>query len=113
MPPLLKQQQLDLIGRETIAVTASRNIAVTDINTCLLIDSASAVTLTFISDTFPIGAEIDVIRDGTGDVSLVAGTGVTLNRKADPTTHSLAARYSACVCKYVGIDRWILIGDFS
>lgn len=47
-----------------------------DHNLTLVFSNASAITMT-VPDLFEIGERIDVIRDGAGTVSIVAGTGVT------------------------------------
>ena len=60
---------------------------------------------------FPLGTEIEVMQSGLGEVSFVAGTGVTINSKYDYL--SLDAQYSSAILKKLDTDRWALIGDLA
>lgn len=62
-------------------VAASRNIASTDDGVRLISTSATAVTLT-IPSGLPAGFQFRVTQEGAGKVSIVAGSGATVNAQA-------------------------------
>lgn len=94
--------------------SASRTFALTDNGNYIRTTNSSATTITIppnSSVAFPIGAEIVLIQAGTGQVTFVAGSGVTLNSK--DSNLKLSARYSAATCKKVATDTWDIIGDLT
>lgn len=75
--------------------------------------SASAFTVTIPTEAtvpFAIGQKIDLIQYGTGQITVVADTGVTL--KATPTS-KLRTQNSIVACVKIGADEWILAGDLA
>jgi hypothetical protein len=62
------------------------------------------------SVAFPTGVHVDLLRLGTGPVSVTGATGVTVN--ASPST-SLRATYSAATCIHYEHDKWVVVGDLS
>jgi hypothetical protein len=62
------------------------------------------------SVAFPTGVHVDLLRLGTGPVSVTGVTGVTVN--ASPGT-SLRATYSAATCIHYEHDKWVVVGDLS
>jgi len=60
-------------------------------------------------ETFPVGAEIEFIREGQGTVTFtVFGAAVLQSRDS---LLSINARYSAATLKKIDTDEWRLIGD--
>jgi hypothetical protein len=77
------------------------------------VDSASATTVTIPPDSslnLPIGASIDVFQINTGEVTIAAGGGVTVN--ATPGL-KLRTRWSSCTLLKRGANSWIVYGDLK
>jgi hypothetical protein len=94
--------------------TASRTFLLTDVGSYIRTTNSSATTVTIppnSSVAFPVGAEVVVIQAGTGQVTFVAGSGVTLNSK--DSNLKLSAQYSSATCKKVATDTWDVIGDLT
>lgn len=75
--------------------------------------NGSATTITVppnSSVAFPIGTEIDLMQSGAGQVTVVAGAGVTIN--GTPGL-KLRAQWSAATLIKRGTDTWVLVGDLS
>jgi len=67
------------LKRESLLVTASRNLAATDNLKQLYSTSASNFTLIIQAATFALDDEVEVAADSTGTVTIAAGAGVTIN----------------------------------
>jgi hypothetical protein len=77
------------------------------------VNSSSAVTLTVPPNSttaYPIGTSFDLVRMGSGAVTIAAGSGVTVN--ATPGL-KLRAQYSSATLFKRGTDSWLLIGDLT
>jgi hypothetical protein len=73
---------------------------------------ANTVTVpTNASVGFPIGTEITIIQQGTGQTTIAAAGGVTL-RSAGGLLN-LASQYSAATLIKRGTDEWYVIGDLA
>lgn len=82
----------------------------------LLIDMLNTVSATVTvppnsSAAFPIGAQITIVRNGTGTVQFQAGAGVTL--RSDASKFYISAQYAAATLIKRGTDEWYLIGNLS
>lgn len=76
-------------------------------------DSASAVVYTVDDDTLfnhDIGTTISIEQVGLGQVTISAGSGVTLRAAASPSTR---AQYSVVMLTKVAPDTWNLTGDLT
>lgn len=78
--------------------------------------SESADTTIYIpenaSNSFKIGQKVEIIRYGTGAVSIAPISGaVTLNSKND--NRKIASRYSGAVLTKIATNEWLLIGDLT
>jgi hypothetical protein len=64
------------------------------------------------SNSFKIGQKIEVLRLGTGNVSIAPLTGaVTLNSKNG--NRKIASQYSGAVLTKIDTNSWLLIGDLT
>lgn len=94
--------------------TASYTLALTDAGQAVEVNSASAATVTVppnSSVAFPVDTVLEVAGIGTGAVTLVAGSGVTLRT---PTgTLQLRGQYSTVGLRQRAVNDWILTGDLS
>jgi hypothetical protein len=94
--------------------------ALTDANNELITaDNSSAQTYsipTNASVAFPIGAQINIIQIGTGQVTINAvtsGTTTILSNGATAAAPKLRVRYSSATCVKVAADTWYVIGDIA
>jgi hypothetical protein len=62
------------------------------------------------SVSWATGTHIDILRLGTGPVTVAGATGVTVNATPGP---SLRAIYSAATCIHYEGDKWVVVGDLS
>ncbi len=82
-------------------------------DTIIEVSNASAVTVTIPPDStldFPVGTTFDIIQTNTGQVTLVAGSGVTLN--ATPGL-KLRAQWSSATLLKRAANTWLAFGDLS
>jgi len=64
------------------------------------------------SNSFKVGQKVEVLRLGTGNVSIAPLTGnVTLNSKNN--NRKIASQYSGAVLTKVDTNSWLLIGDLT
>lgn len=93
--------------------TSSYTLALADNTNLVEMDSSSANTVTIPSDSavaFPVGSAIDIFQRGTGQTTLVAGSGVTLLYTPGL---KLRARYSAATAIKRSANTWIVTGDLT
>jgi hypothetical protein len=96
--------------------TASYTIALHDVDKLIRVNSTSDLEVTIpaaASVNFPIGSRLEVIRYGTGEVSIVAasGSGVTIRSKNN--NKKISVQYSGAMLTKVDSDEWHLIGDLK
>jgi len=75
--------------------------------------NASASTCTVPPNSsvpFVIGTQIQVVQWGDGELTMVAGSGVTLSRTPG---FKLRDRYSSVTCIKMATDEWLLVGDLE
>jgi hypothetical protein len=91
--------------------TADYTLALTDAAKVVVMDKATALTLTVppnVDVAFVIGQEIKVVQKGAGLLTIAAGAGVTV-RNAGAT----AGQYSRVVLTKVATNEWYLTGDLA
>lgn len=87
-------------------------LQLSDAGKTIVMDSSSSTTVTIPTNAsvpFIVGQRLDVIRYGTGDVT-IGGT-VTINSKN--SNKKIAARYSGATLIKTDTDTWLLIGDLT
>ncbi len=85
----------------------------TDRDTLIECSNASAITVTVppnSSVAYPIGTSIDILQTGAGQVTIAAGSGVTVN--STPGL-KLRAQWSSATLFKRGTDTWVVMGDLS
>ena len=86
-------------------------------NELITANNASAQTYTIplnSSVAFSIGAQINVIQIGAGQVTFVGASGVTVaSTGATAASPKTRAQYSAATLIKVGTDSWYVIGDIA
>ena len=103
-----------IIISSTVPVSAQAGaytLALTDAGAAVELTAATSVAVTVppnSSVAFPVGTVVEILQYGAGQVTVVAGAGVTIR-----TAGSLAARtqYSALSLRKRGTDEWVLSGD--
>lgn len=76
-------------------------------------NSASGVTITIppnSSVAIPVGTSLQVCQAGAGQITIAAGSGVTLRTARSLTTR---AQYSTITIRKRGVNEWILSGDLT
>ena len=103
---------------ETIPLNAQTGttytLAATDAGDLVTLTNASAITLTVPTNAsvpFAIGTQITITRAGSGALTVVGDTGVTVN-SADSFL-KLRTQWSSGTLIKVNTNSWILIGDLS
>jgi len=90
--------------------------------TLVLADDAKVVTMsntaantltvpTNATVAFPVGTQITVVSINTGQTSIAAASGVTINSAGSAL--KLRVRYSSCTLIKTATDTWLLIGDIT
>ena len=79
--------------------------------------NASAITVTIppiSSVAYPVGAQLNIIQKGAGQVTFAQGAGVTINSTgATATAPKLRVRYSSATAVHEGSDIWYVVGDIA
>jgi hypothetical protein len=93
--------------------TASYTLVSGDVGTLIEMNVASGNTLTVptnASVAFPIGAQINILQTGAGQVTVAGAGGVTVN--ATPGL-KLRTQWSSATLIKRATDTWVLVGDLS
>jgi hypothetical protein len=88
-------------------------VALTDNGKLVTLDTGVTGTITIplnSSVAFPTGAQIHLVRKGTGPLSVTGASGVTVN--ATPG-RNFRAQWSAATAIKLATDTWLLLGDLS
>jgi hypothetical protein len=97
---------------DVVPVTASRALGLSDLSNYLRSEAATAINLTVPPQSdvaWPDNAEIQLRVAGAGSVTLVAGSGVSLNPPAGGSL-TLSARMGVLL-KRAGADDWDIVGQ--
>ena len=94
--------------------TANHTLELSDAGKTIFVTSSSDVEITIplnSSVPFAINQKIEIIRNGSGNVSITGPVGVTINSKN--SNKKIAARYSGAILTKYDTNTWILIGDLT
>ena len=96
--------------------TLSYTITTADANKMIRMNSSSNLELLIPANSvapIPIGARIEVMRYGSGEVSIVivSGSGVTIRSKNNNAR--ISTQYSGAMLTKIGTNEWHLIGDLK
>lgn len=89
-------------------------LALTDAGKLVDLNNASAITLTVppnSSVAFVVGTRINLLQSGAGQVTVAAGSGVTINSKDGNL--KLTGQWSAATLVQRSANTWVLIGDLA
>jgi len=93
-----------------VNVSEDKILGLTDAGTFQKVSSSSLVTITIPSDStveFPDNPEIAIAKYGTGNVSIVGASGVTVNASGITI---LTEQYTVATIKKIASNEWILVG---
>ena len=102
--------QLPLINAQT---GTTYTLVLADAGKLVTLDNASAITLTVPPSSsvgYANGTSIDILQKGTGQVTVVGGSGVTVNASR---SLKLRAQNSAATLIEIATDTWQLVGDLT
>lgn len=99
---------------ENAQTGTSYTLVLTDAGKMVTMSNASAITLTVppnASVAFPVNTRIDLLQYGAGQVTVAAGSGVTIYSKASAL--KLSAQYAGATLWKKATNTWVLVGDIS
>ena len=97
-----------------VSVTANKTLALTDAGSLQKVEGSSPRTITIPTNSsaaFPTGTEIEILRYGSGAVSIAAASGVTI--RCAETTHTIAKQYGGVSLKKLAANEWLLMGNLG
>jgi hypothetical protein len=74
--------------------------------------NASAITTTIPPNTdvaFPIGTQVNLLQLGAGQVTVAAGSGVTI--RSEGSKLKLKGQYATATCVKIATDDWVFLGN--
>lgn len=95
-------------------VTASETLTLVDSCAAVDVASASAVVITVppaSSVAWLDFTTIQLLRKGTGTLTVAAGAGVTIRTPASDGKLAAKSQYSLMELQRLGLDEWLLVGD--
>jgi hypothetical protein len=106
-----------LVLGSTVAApkTANYPFVIGDESELFIFSSASALVAqipTNASQAFAVGTQINIMRYGTGALTVAAVTPGTTTVRATPGA-TLRAQYSTATCIKIATDEWVVVGDLS
>lgn len=97
-----------------VSLTAGRTLLLTDAGRCLEVDSATDVNVTIppqSSVAFTDDTEIEITQIGAGQITVVAGSGVTL--QSFESLVKTIGQYATITLKRRSSDVWLLGGGLA
>jgi hypothetical protein len=94
--------------------TTAYTLVLTDVSKAVEITSSSARTVTIppnSSVAFPVGTIIEIAQLGTAQVTVAAGSGVTLHSAGSLV--KTRVQYSTCSIRKQATNTWLLAGDLA
>ena len=115
---VLLAAELDAVATAMIAINAQTGTTYTtvlaDDGKLITCSNASAISVTIppnSSVAYGIGTQLNFAQLGAGQVTLVAGAGVTLNSSG--TKLKLKDQYSVATCVKTDTNTWFVVGNLS
>jgi hypothetical protein len=96
------------------AKTAAYTTLAGDDGQLITVTSSSIANVTLAASLYNIGAQINIARMGTGEVSIVGDTGVTVvSTGASASAPALRSRYSTATAILTSANTWLVVGDIA
>ena len=94
--------------------TAAYTTLATDDGQLITVTSSSTANVTLAASLYNVGSQITVARMGTGAVSIVGDTGVTVvSTGATASAPALRAQYSTATAIMLSANSWLVVGDIA
>jgi hypothetical protein len=94
--------------------TAAYTTLATDDGQLITVTSSSTANVTLAASLYNVGSQINVARMGTGAVSIVGDTGVTVvSTGATASAPTLRAQYSTATAVMLSANNWLVMGDIA
>lgn len=101
----------------TTDTSTSYTTVLADNGKLITLSNASAITATIPpngSVAYPVGAQLNFVQLGAGQVTFAQGSGVTIvSTGATASAPALRAQYSSATAIQVSTDTWLIAGDIS
>lgn len=101
----------------TTDTSTSYTTVLADNGKLITLSNASAITATIppnASVAYPVGAQLNFVQLGAGQVTFTQGSGVTIvSTGATSSAPKTRAQYSSATAIQVSIDNWLVAGDIS
>jgi len=115
---VLTAAEMDAVATAMIAMNAQTGttytLVLTDDGKIVTCDNASSITLTVppnSSVAFGIGTQVNIMQLGAGQVTIAAGSGVTL--RSEGSKLKLKGQYAVATCAKIATDTWVVVGNLS
>ena len=96
------------------AKTAAYTTIASDDGKIITVTSSSTANVTLAASLYNVGSQINVARMGTGAVSIVGDTGVTVvSTGATASAPALRAQYSTATAIMLSANSWLVVGDIA
>lgn len=94
--------------------TAAYTTIASDDGKLITVTSSSTANVTLAASLYNVGSQITIARMGTGAVSVVGDTGVTVvSTGATASAPALRAQYSTATAVLLSANSWLVMGDIS
>jgi hypothetical protein len=94
--------------------TAAYTTLASDDGQLITVTSSSTANVTLAAGLYNVGTQINVARMGSGAVSIVGDTGVTVvSTGATASAPTLRAQYSTATAVMLSANSWLVMGDIS
>jgi len=115
---VLTAAEMDAVATAMIAMNAQTGTTYTlvlaDDGKIVTCDNAASITLTVppnSSVAFGIGTQVNIMQLGAGQVTIAAGSGVTLRSEGNKL--KLKGQYAVATCAKIATDTWVVVGNLS
>lgn len=115
---VLTAAELDAVATAMIAINAQTGTTYTtvlaDDGKLITCDNGSAIALTIppnSSVAYGIGTQINIMQLGAGQVTITAGSGVTLRSAGSKLKTD--AQYAVATCCKIAADTWVVVGNLK
>ena len=96
--------------------TANYTLALTDVGLCVVMNSASALTLSVPANSlvnFSVGTVVNVLQFGAGQVTISGQSGVSLFASTPTTPLTTRTQYSFLTLWQYTTNGWLVSGDLT
>ncbi len=102
----------NIVDTPIVTTTAARTYSDNAAGKVIVVDSASALTMTMAA-AVQSGFAITFIRKGTGNVTISNTSGVVKLNTANFLTSNISSRYGAATVVYTATNEFVLFGDIE